>query len=395
MAGLTGNGFEIKRQPEIVAEIEADQKVAFGDDLALDPSSPDSQFNGLMSDVIANLWELGLSIYSNLDPRTANGIMLDRISAIAGIARQQATPSIATVAFTGSIGAVVPAGTLFSSDDIPNVKFSLDTEVILNGIGEGTGEVTADTLGAYIIARDTITKIETPVSGLDTVANPTAGQTGIDQEKDEELRARRASSISLGSVSMIESIFSNVANVTGVDRTKLYENIDTVPDANGIPAHSLEVFVRGGQDSDIAESIALKRSVGCGLHGTTTTPFTDSNDFTHNVKFSRPVDTPIFVKVTAKKLSNWDIDTNDRITDAIVGYGNGTNDEICGEFGGYQIAEDVYASQLVISMVGISGISIQEVLIGIVSPATNLVEALDYDAIATFSDINVEINYVP
>lgn len=395
MAGLNGNGFEIKRQPEIATEIETDQKSAFGSDLALDPSSPDAQFNGLMSDVLANIWELGLSIYSGLDPRTANGIMLDRISAISGIARQQATPSLAVVALTGTVGTIIPAGTLFSSDEIPNVKFSLDNEVVLDVVGQATGEVTADTDGAFIVAKNTITKIETPVSGLDTVTNPNAGQTGIDQEKDEELRARRASSISLGSVSMIESIFSNVANVFGVDRTKIYENIDVVPDANGVPAHSLEIFARGAQDSDIAEAIALKRSLGCGLHGTTTAPYIDSNGFTHDVKFSRPVDTPIFVKVTAKKLPNWDINTNDRIIEAIVGYGNGTSDEVCGEFGGYQIAEDVYASQLIFSMVGIGGISVNEVLIGIVSPATNLLEEMNYDAIATFDNANVEIVYVP
>jgi len=213
MSGLSGNGFEIKRQPEILEEIETDQKTAFGDDLALDPSSPDSQFNGLMSDSVATLWELGLEIYSGLDPRTASGIMLDRISSIAGIVRQQATPSVAVVALTGTIGAIIPAGTLFSADEIPNVKFSLDEEIILDVVGQGTGDVTADTLGAFIVAKNTIDKIETPVSGLDTVTNPNAGQTGIDKETDEELRLRRANSISLGSVSLIESIFSNVANV--------------------------------------------------------------------------------------------------------------------------------------------------------------------------------------
>jgi len=395
MSGLSGNGFEIKRQPEILEEIETDQKTAFGDDLALDPSSPDSQFNGLMSDSVATLWELGLEIYSGLDPRTASGIMLDRISSIAGIVRQQATPSVAVVALTGTIGAIIPAGTLFSADEIPNVKFSLDEEIILDVVGQGTGDVTADTLGAFIVAKNTIDKIETPVSGLDTVTNPNAGQTGIDKETDEELRLRRANSISLGSVSLIESIFSNVANVTGVDRTKIYENIDVVPDANGVPAHSLEIFARGGQDSDIAETIALKRSLGCGLHGTTTAPYTDSNGFTHDVKFSRPVDTPIFVKVTAKKLANWDINTNDRIIEAIVGYGNGTAPEICGEFGGYNIAEDVYASQLIFALVGVGGISVNELLVGIVYPASNQVEELAYDKIATFTDANVEIVYVP
>ena len=394
MAGLSGLGFEIKRQPEIVAEINADQILAFGEDLALDPSSPDAQLNGLLSDMIANLWEKGLDIYSNLDPRTANGIMLDRISAIAGVARLQASPSTVTVTLSGTIGAVIPAGTLFSADEIPNVKFSLDVETVLDGIGVASAEATANTLGAIIVAKNVITKIDTPVSGLDTVLNTSAGQTGIDQETDEELRARRANSISLGSSTMIESIYSNVANTEGVDRTKIYENIDVSPDANGVPAHSLEIFARGGQDSEVSKAIATTRSLGCGLHGTTTAPYIDSNGFSHAVKFSRPVDVPVFVKVTAKKLANWDIDTNAKVTDAIVGYGNGTSQEICGEFGGYQIAEEVYSSQLIFSLVGISGISISSILVDRVSPATKLSEPMAYNEIGTFSDVNIEVVYV-
>ena len=393
MPGLGSTGFDIKRQPEITAEIETDQKTVFGTDLDLDPSSPDAQFNGLMSDQLAAIWELGLALYSGLDPRTAGGIMLDRVSSISGIVRQQAFPSTATVQLSGTVGAVIPAGTIFSAPSIPGVKFTLDDAVTLDSLGFGIGEVTSDTAGAILVSANVITKIETPVAGLLTVTNPSAGNTGIDKETDEELRRRRADSVGLAATSMIDSIFSNVANVSGVGRTKIYENIDTVPDANGLPAHTIAVYALGGQDSDIAEAIALKRSAGCGLFGSTTSSFTDTNGFTHNIKFSRPADVPIFIKITAAKLPNWDINANTRIKAAVVDYAKGEA-LICNDFLGYDIAEDVYGSQLIYGLASEGSIRVQEILVGTSSPAELQIQLIAFDELASFDVANVEIVYV-
>lgn len=393
MAGLDSTGFSIKRQPEIVAEIETDQKTTFGADLELDPSSPDAQFNGLMSDQLAAVWELGLALYSGLDPRTAGGIMLDRISAIAGIVRQQAFPSTATVQLSGTIGAVIPAGTIYSAPAIPNVKFSMDAEVILDGLGFGIGEVTADTEGAILVSAGSITKIDTPVAGLDSVTNPSAGNTGINRETDEELRRRRSNSVGLASTSMVTAIESNVANVEGVERTKLYENIDTVPDANGIPAHSIAVYAQGGQDTDIAEAIALKRSGGCGLFGSTSSPYVDTNGFTHPIKFSRPTVVPIFIQITASKLPNWDINANTRISEAVVSYAKGES-LTCNSFLGYDIAEDVYGSQLIYGLAAEESIRVQQILVGISAPAGDQIQTIEFDELSTFDTANVEIVYV-
>lgn len=393
MSGLGSTGFAIKRQPEIVAEIETDQKTVFGAGLELDPSSPDAQFNGLMSDQLAAIWELGLALYSGLDPRTAGGVMLERVSAIAGILRQQAVPSTATVQLFGTVGTVIPAGTIYSAPSIPNVKFIMDAEVVLDSLGYALGEVTSDTEGAILVAASTITKIETPVTGLSTVTNPSPGNTGIDRETDEELRRRRAESVGLASTSMVEAIRSNIANTVGVERTKIYENTDVVPDANGIPAHTIATYVQGGQDSDVAEAIALKRSGGCGLFGSTTSSFTDTNGFTHDIKFSRPTDIPIFIKITASKATSWDVNANDRIKTAVVDYANGESDA-CDDFLGYDISEDVYGTQLIHGLMGETSIRIQSVLVGTSSPAGDQVQAIGFDELASFITTNVEIVYV-
>lgn len=393
MPGLGTTGFEIKRQPEIIADLTDAQKAVFGEDLVLDPSSPDAQFNGLMSDQFAALWELGLQLYSGLDPRTAGGLMLDRLASIAGIVRQQAFPSTASVLLLGTVGAVIPAGTIFSAPTIPGVKFSLNAEVTVDVSGSVIGEVTADVQGAILVAKNTITKIETPISGLSSVTNPTAGNIGIDRETDEELRRRRANSVGLAATSMVSSIYSSVANLAGVTNVKLYENTDTIPDANGVPAHSMALYVRGGVESEIASAIALKRSAGCGLSGDITSLFTDSNGFTHTIKFSRPTDVPVYIQITAVKTPTWDINANARITQAIVDYASGTS--LSGtSFLGFDISEDVYSPQLVYGLAEEGSILVQQILVGSSAPASLQVLDIAFNEIPTFNIANVEIVYV-
>jgi len=93
--GLTKNGYETKNLQEIVDDIESAQKTVFGTELVLDASSPDKQLNGLLSERIAILWELGLDIWASLDPRTASGVQLDRLSSIIGVTRNQASATTA------------------------------------------------------------------------------------------------------------------------------------------------------------------------------------------------------------------------------------------------------------------------------------------------------------
>lgn len=393
MEGLGSNGFTIKRQPDIIADIEDKQKLVFGTDLELDPSSPDAQFNGLMSDQIAGLWELGLALYTGLDPRAAGGAMLDRISSIAGIVRQQPLSSTATLQMKGVVGTVVPAGSIFSSEAIPHIKFILETEAILDDLGYALGGVIADKEGAVLISSNTITKIETPIAGLSSVTNPNSGNIGRDRETDESLRRRRANSVGLASNSLITSIYSNIANVDGVARTKIYENNTATTNAMDIPAHSLSVFVEGGRDSDIAEVIANKRSLGCGLVGSTTAIYEDTNGFVHDIKFSRPTNTPVYIKITAEKLSNWDTNAHARIAAAIVGYAKGES-SACNDFLGYGIGDDVYGTQLIYGLAAENTIRIQSVLVGSSAPANTQIQNITFDEIATFDEVNVEIVYV-
>lgn len=78
--GVTPSGFELKRLPEILADLEAENVATFGPGVIQTAASPLGQLNGLHADLAAALWELALSVYQSMDPDQAEGINLERIA---------------------------------------------------------------------------------------------------------------------------------------------------------------------------------------------------------------------------------------------------------------------------------------------------------------------------
>jgi hypothetical protein len=78
--GVIPSGFELKRLPEILAEIEADNVATFGPGVIQTSASPLGELNGLHADIAAAVWELALSVYQSLDPDQAEGVRLDQVA---------------------------------------------------------------------------------------------------------------------------------------------------------------------------------------------------------------------------------------------------------------------------------------------------------------------------
>lgn len=85
--GVIPSGFELKRLPEILAEIEAANVATFGPGVVQAAATPLGQLNGLHADLAATLWELALAVYQANDPDQAEGVNLDRIGKLRLLAR--------------------------------------------------------------------------------------------------------------------------------------------------------------------------------------------------------------------------------------------------------------------------------------------------------------------
>lgn len=143
--GLTSAGYVIKRQQQIIAEINADLQSIFGANINLGPESIFGQIVGLFSEREALLWELGDAIYSSQYPSGAEGTSVDNILALNNLKRLAATPTktnnspttqpngitLYGLVLRGTPGTIIPKDSVIQNLSQPPLSFLLDNQVTI------------------------------------------------------------------------------------------------------------------------------------------------------------------------------------------------------------------------------------------------------------------------
>lgn len=110
-----------------------------------------------------------------------------------GLFRREAKPAKAIVQVSGLPGTVVPKGFKFTTPatyDAPGIAFATDLEVTLSAEAVHI-PATAEVSGRIgNVAANTITLMDSPIKGIESVANPEPAYDGLDEESTESVRAR-------------------------------------------------------------------------------------------------------------------------------------------------------------------------------------------------------------
>jgi uncharacterized phage protein gp47/JayE len=323
MSGLTSSGFERKILGDIKEEIQDSLKSVLGNSINLLPPSFLATIVGIFSERENLIWELAEDVYNSQYPDTASGISLDNVVAITGINRLEATFSTATVTLEGSDGTIVPAGTVFSVLGNTLARFVLDVEQIIPISGEIDATCTAESAGAVQAPSGTLTVIETPVAGLDSVTNALDAVVGRELETDIELRLRRRNVLQVAGAGTPEAIRSRLLGLENVTDVIVFENQSMIEDMDARPPKSYEAVVNGGLDADIDQAIWESKPAGISTYGNQNNSVIDSQGFTQAVNWSRPSEVDIWVEVDLTTDSEFPVDGIAQAEAAILAYGNG------------------------------------------------------------------------
>lgn len=319
--GLTVNGLVIKRLADIKDEIETAFKTQFGSGVNLQPQAPFGQIIGIHSERESLIWELLEAIYIAIDPQGSEGTPLERVCALVGVKRLSASYSKVTVTCTGTPTTVIPIGTVFSVSGNPTARFATDYEVTIEGGGTVDVECTAENAGAVIANAASLTVIETPVSGLDSVTNTLDAVVGRETETDAELRARRNVSLQQSNAGTLKAIEANVREVEDVLKCVGFENVTDEIDGDGRPPHSFEIVVQGGADEDIAQEIWEAKPSGIPTFGSEMETITDTSGINRDIYFSRAVEVDIHVEVDITRIEATSIPSEAQVKAKIIEYG--------------------------------------------------------------------------
>lgn len=387
--GLSPTGFELKRLETILAEMRSDFETTFGENLNTSPESPDGQIIGTVSASLYDLWEIAQGAYNAFNPSAATDVALSNLVQLNGITREEAIASTVTLTLAGSNGTIIPVGTVVSSSD-GSVSFTTDASVTIPVGLTIDVEATATVTGPSIAVAGSVTVIENPITGWDSVTNNTDAVVGRDEESDSDLRAKRELSVSKPSKGILETILAEVISLTGVEEAFIYENSTPLVDpVNGTPSNSFQVVVLGGLDLEIATAIFDEKPIGIESYGTTIVPVLDSQQISHAIGFTRPAVIGIYVAITLTKFSDYPADGDDTIKQKIVDYANG--DLIAGR--GFGVSDNIIQTQLYTPVNGVGGHSILSMFIGTSpSPALSDDIPIDFDEVSDFQIANITIN---
>lgn len=329
--GVTVDGFVIKPQTEIEADMVADAKgrSELGPDLDYSSTSPLGQIFGVAGAALAEVWELSAAVYASGDPEAAVGVPLDNVASLTGTLRPEARASVAVCTLNLDDGVSVPAGSIVSPAGREQILFTLDEAV------ENTSGVTADfpgtftctVTGAINVDAGQLTVIGSPITGWNSVTNAEDAVPGRDVASNQELRALRAQELARRGGSTVSAIRADVLQVEGVDSVIVLENKRGMVDVNGLPGHSFEVILDDGEipaadDDDVAQAILDSAPAGIEDGGTSSGEATDSEGLTHELHFSRVERKNVYVSLTLTVNDLFPTNGPELVADAIVAAGN-------------------------------------------------------------------------
>lgn len=387
MGYFTNEGFQRERLADWQAKIEAIYYSVFGSNIDLSANTLDGQLIGLLAEMLSNQDQVLESCVKVVNPNEAASTWLSSLAFLNGLTRNDATKSTASVTFSGQNGTIIPAGTVVSETQ-NGAKFETDASATIAS-GTATVSCTALEAGATIATAGTITELETQIAGVDSVTNAADAVVGREYESDGDLRIRRLRSVAVSSIGLVDSVRAALADLDDVESVSVLENKTNTTDADGLPPHSIAAIVVGGDDTEIAESILAKKSIGCDTYGSTTETVYDSEGTAVDISFSRPSPINIYIEMDIRKLQGFESTGEDDIKAAIIDYFE-TNTDTRLTIGG-----DVIYSQLYIPIMGVPGVSVTDLTVGTTASPTGKTDiAIAFDEIADFDTSRITITDV-
>ncbi len=441
MAGVDSTGLTIKTQAEILAEINTDQQSDLGADWDVSETSPEGVMNGIISVQLAEIWELLPLLVNNFYSDTAEGVYLDRNRELTGATRLTAEPSIVSIVCIGTNATALPLGRVvsvanggprYASTEAATIAtltaWAISTAYVVGDlrtndsgkiysctaagtsagaggptgtstsimdgtvtwryVGAGTAAVAvpfeSEEDGEIVGNAGTITTIETSVGGWSSAVNPLDAALGRNEETDAEFRDRSADLLTVQGAGPVDAIRADLLGVEDVTSVTVFENDTDVENGDGLPPHSIEAVILGGDDQDIIDALLTTKAAGIETYGNTSGVATDSSDVDHTLYFTRPTELTTYVTVDVTVLEDsFPSDGADQIKEAIVAYGAtlGTGD-------------DVVRSQLFKPVDDISGVyDITNIKLGFtITPAGTVNLTVGIRELATFDSSRVVVN---
>lgn len=313
MGTITTTGFDRSTLDEILQQIQTDElrpveEGGVSPSLDLSTTEPIGQINGIVAEALADNEELLEICYHGFDDGAVEGDQLEILCALTGTLRKGAKKCEDVTEFNLDSGTVLPANYVVRPPGDSTRAFETIEAFTAPSTGWHEVRVRALIAGPIFVAAGNLTQIVSPLTGVNATENGADIDGGTDVELDDELRVRRRAERQSAGQTTIGAIKAKISKLAGVVSVRVFENVESYPDADGMPAHSIEVMVHDGfspvvANADIGAAILANKPPGVKTHGNTSVTVTDEEGNQVVVKFSRPTQKEIYVDIFATKVA--------------------------------------------------------------------------------------------
>ncbi len=294
---------------------------------------------------ISTTTEYSLTMHPNIDSGSVGTVVQSYTKTISGCATysdayaamlaafQEAAPKIGLTITEEDTSDLDNAGELvklivatgLKEDDsfFAELTSNIQVEQVTSNLSYETTEY-----GDISLPLGTITQIVTGINGFTGVNNAVKYSPGRLAESDSEVRLRYAQGVAIRGSNTIDRICATLlSDVDGCDYASGYENYTDQVDSEGRPPHSIEIVVRGGDDTDVAETIWTGKAAGIRPYGSHYAYINDSEGNRQYVQFSRIENCTLHLKlalevVTASLDNNYLEKIQSILTSTVLTAGN-------------------------------------------------------------------------
>jgi hypothetical protein len=311
--GVTPTGFVIKPFEVIEQEfVDKIHSVPGMEDVSLDAEDVGGKLAGPFLSIAKEMWELGAAIHAGYNPDEAIGFQQDAINALRGVRRLPAAKGTVPLRVTLAAGASIPVGKLVAQVQGQPGNRWISTEVATNptaSTADFTVKAQAEFVGPTNASAGTITQIAAPAVGWLAVTNDVDATPGRNVETHAEFRVRAEEEGNKTGASTLPAVVKAVRALPGVVRAFGFENTKDYVNSDGLPPHSIEIVVQGGDDAAIAACIWAFKGGGIETHSSNTPKSSgttvDENGETRTVYWTRPTVRLVYLRYTLSKKTTY------------------------------------------------------------------------------------------
>lgn len=274
----------IPQTSNVLSAIKELMNDTFDNKLNVEPETPAGVLCMAWAFTYARFCAVTAAYANQINPNYATGQMLDAVGSLFSIVRGGATPTVISVVLSGSVGTIIPDGSIIS--DSAGNEFAISGNITIGSGGTVSANAVCTKTGPIEVDDGTVTTIVSTVVGWLAVTNTGIVTAGTSIESDEHYRSRVKMARWIGS-SFVDDIRSEIERQPNVNTVVVVENGEDSPmyytDQNTfvytqpqsgkyikLNPHSICVIVYGtsisaDDNQSIARAIYSTKSAGCNI----------------------------------------------------------------------------------------------------------------------------------